>query len=284
MKISVALTAVALLVIAGGQARAFSTPGFQNPYGIVADPKTNFLYISNTNGAADACDNNGFISRLKGDGSVDQLRFIDGAASGVELNAPKGMALVASTLYVADLDKLRAFDVATGKPLFDVNFGDLPVQHFYGIALGPDESLYLTDGPANVIYRIDIPRLHEVTTFSSGDGLGQPHGICWYGARQLFVVGGWSSGQVIAFDRSGKRQPLPAVLVRTPEGIAADGADNLYIASPSLAAVFRLASNFGISSFGLGINTPAGVAFHPGGKEIVITSLEGNTVQSLPAP
>lgn len=263
---------------------AFTTTGFQNPYGVAIDSKTNLIYVSNVNGQFSTRDDNGFISRLKGDGTMDQLRFIDGASKETTLHAPKGMAILGTTLYVADIDKLHAFDLATGKLLFDVNFGNLPIQHFYDLAVGPDEALYLTDGPANVIYRIDVARLHEVTTFVGSDVLGQPHGICWYPSKQVFAVAGWSAGQVQAFDRSGKRQSFPSISVRTLEGITADDAGNLYISSQSLSAVYRVASNFGIASFGLGVASPAGVVFHKAGSEVIVASFEGNTVQSFPAP
>lgn len=267
-----------------GTAHAFATPGFQNPYGIIVDPKTNFIYISNVNGQAAIRDDNGFISRLKGDGTVDKLRFIDGASKDVALHAPKGMAIVGNTLYVADIDKLHAFDLNSGGFLFDVNFGDLSVQHLYNIALGVDDVLYVADGPANVIWKIDVPRLHEVTTFLSGDMLGQPHGICWYPARQFFVVVGWSSGKVMAFDRAGKRQATPSVFVQTLEGVTADDIGNLYIASQSLQTIYRLASNFGISTLRMGVSSPAGLAFSKAGNEVVVASFDTGVVQSLPLP
>lgn len=280
-KIIFAVTMFAMLA-SGSAAGAFVASGFQNPYGVAIDPRGGFIYVSNVNGLPNGRDGNGFISRLKGDGTVDQLRFIDGASKNVALNAPKGMAIRETTLYVADIDKLHAFDLSNGRLLFDVNFGDLPIQHFYDILLGPDDSLYLTDGPAGTIWRIDIPRMHEVTAFAAGPELGQPHGICWYPARQLFVVAGWNSGQVVAFDRAGKRQAMPGILLRTLEGIAADDSGNLYVASTALSAIYRIAPNFALFSFALGQISPAGVAFNRNGGEIVFASFDGNTVQSFP--
>lgn len=277
------MTATAVLLWSGA-ARAFRAEGFLSPYGIAVDGKTGFIYVSSVNGPLSARDDNGFISRLKGDGTVDQLRFIDGAAKETTLHAPKGMAIVGTTLYVADVDKLHAFDLNTARPLFDVNFGDLPVQHLFDIALGPDDALYVTDGPAGVIWRVDIPRLHEVTAFASGDALGQPHGICWYPAKQLFVVAGGTSGQVIAFDRSGRRQMLPAVLLRALEGMTADDAGNLYVASSALSGVYRIASNFGLFSLAMGIPSPAGVAFLRAANAVLIASSDAGTVQSVPVP
>mgnify|MGYP002350136488 CR=1 FL=1 len=284
MKRTICMAALAAALLIGGRAEAFTASGFQGPYGVVVDPKTGFIYVSNVNGQPAGRDDNGFISRLKGDGTVDQLRFIDGASPDISLHAPKGMAIRENLLYVADIDKLQAFDLGSGRHLFDVNFGDLPVQHFYGVFHAPDDSLYLSDGPASTVWRIDVPRMHEVTTFASGPELGQPHGVTWCPARQLFMIAGWSSGQVLAFDRTGKRQPLPSISVRTLEGIAADDSGNLYLTSSQLSGVYRVSANFVLFSFALGQAAPAGVAFNAATGEIVFANFDGNTVLSYPVP
>ncbi|HPQ80224.1 MAG TPA: hypothetical protein PLZ86_00680 [bacterium] len=282
-KIIFALILVFTLASAG-LARAFSTGGFQNPYGIAVDPKGGFIYVSNVNGLPNARDGNGFISRLKGDGTVDKMRFIDGASRDVSLNAPKGMAIRDTTLYVADIEKLHAFDLTTGRFLFDINFGDLPTQHFYGVTLGPDDSLYVADGPAGTVWRVEIPRMHEVTTFATGMELGQPHDVCWFPARQFFMVAGWNSGQIVAFDRSGKRQAVPGLFLRTLEGLVSDDFGNMYVSSTALSAVYRTAQNFALYPFALGQKTPAGLAFNRSAGEIIAASFDGNTVQSFPVP
>src|SRR6476661_4738346 len=91
--------------------------GFKHPESVKYDPGLNVWYVSNINGDPFAKDNNGFISRLKADGSVDSLEFIAGGKNGVTLNGPKGMALVGDTLWVADIDAVRGFDRRSGAPL-----------------------------------------------------------------------------------------------------------------------------------------------------------------------
>lgn len=265
-------------------AQAFTTQGFVNPYGVVIDTKTNYIYVSNLNGNAETRDDNGFISRLKGDGTVDQMRFIDGANPKITLHAPKGMAIVGTTLYVTDIEKLHAFDVASGQPLFDVNFGQLPIQHLYDIKVGPDGALYAADGPGNTIYKIDVPKQHEVTPLVSGESVGQPHGVVYFPVRSSFVVSGWSSGQVTAYDRAGKRQPFAAIFLRTVEGIDADDGGALFVASNGLNAIFRIGPDFKISALKLGIHAPSGIAFHRATNQILVAQTDDNTVMSIPIP
>src|SRR5690242_11946145 len=77
--------------------------GFQNPESAKYDAELDVWYVSNVNGAPGAKDGNGYISRLKGDGTVDSLKFIVSGKNGVVLDAPKGLALEADTLWVADI-------------------------------------------------------------------------------------------------------------------------------------------------------------------------------------
>ena len=55
--------------------------------------------VSNINGAPPAKDNNGFISRMAPDGTIEQLRFIAGGTGGATLHAPRGMIIVGDTLW-----------------------------------------------------------------------------------------------------------------------------------------------------------------------------------------
>src|SRR5256886_13499427 len=48
------------------------------------------------------------ISRVRPDGAVENLKFIEGGHNGVTLHAPKGLALLGDTLWVADIDVVRA--------------------------------------------------------------------------------------------------------------------------------------------------------------------------------
>ena len=71
--------------------------------------------MANINGAAAEKDGNGFISRVSPQGVVLDLKWIDGASPGVTLHAPKGMAIVADTLFVTDIDCIRRFHRVTGR-------------------------------------------------------------------------------------------------------------------------------------------------------------------------
>src|SRR6266571_1131008 len=90
--------------------------GFLTPESVLHDPVQDIYFVSNINGGPTAKDNNGFISRVRPDGAVENLKFIEGGHGGATLNAPKGLALRGDTLWVADIDMVRSFDAKTGAP------------------------------------------------------------------------------------------------------------------------------------------------------------------------
>ena len=193
-------------------ARVVATSGFSTPESVLYDEASDMYFVSNINGNPSQKDGNGFISRLRGeDGAVDSLRFITGGRDGVTLNAPKGMALVGDTLWVADIDALRAFDRTTGRPIASVTFATPRAEFLNDVAAGPD-GIYVTD--TGIRFAADGAMSHPgtdriyrlagrtVSVAFQSDSLGRPNGIAWDRARNRFVlapfgapaVSGWAPG------------------------------------------------------------------------------------------
>ena len=89
---------------ATSQGFVLSGVGFSTPESVLYDPEADVYLVANIHGGPSARDGNGFISRLSPEGEVIALKWIDSAAEGVTLDAPKGMALVGERLFVADID------------------------------------------------------------------------------------------------------------------------------------------------------------------------------------
>src|SRR6266513_545668 len=66
--------------------------GFLTPESVLHDPVQDIYFVSNINGGPTTKDNNGFISRVRPDGAVENLKFIEGGHGGVTLNAPSVIA------------------------------------------------------------------------------------------------------------------------------------------------------------------------------------------------
>src|SRR5258707_3087956 len=105
---------------ASGATRTLTVPGFSTPESVLHDSTQDIYFVSNINGSPTAKDNNGFISPVRPDGAIENLKFIEGGRAGVTLNAPKGLALLGDTLWVTDIDRIRAFNARTGALLDSV--------------------------------------------------------------------------------------------------------------------------------------------------------------------
>ena len=107
-------------------------------------------YVSNVNGSVGVKDGNGFITRITADGRVNALHFIQGGRNGVELDGPMGSRIRDDTLWVLDIDALRAFDAGTGAPLATVDLRPLQPLLPNDRTFGPDGDIYITDTGVHV--------------------------------------------------------------------------------------------------------------------------------------
>src|SRR6266700_4141035 len=119
--------------------------GFLAPESVLHNSAQDIYFVSNINGSPMAKDNNGFISRVRPDGAVENLKFIEGGRNGVTLNAPKGLALEGDTLWVADIDAVRAFNAKTGAPLDSVSLAKLGAVFLNDLVVTATGALYITD-------------------------------------------------------------------------------------------------------------------------------------------
>src|SRR3989442_13811403 len=94
--------------------RVLTVEGFKTPESVKYDAELDLYFVTNINGHPMAKDNNGFISRVRPDGSIESLEFVSGGRGGVVLHAPKGTAIVAGTLWGADINALRGVNKRTG--------------------------------------------------------------------------------------------------------------------------------------------------------------------------
>ena len=150
----------------------------------------------------------GFISRLKPNGEVDALRWIDGAAADVPLRGPGGMAIRGDTLMVADMDCLHLFDRRAGDLI------DSICLHGPGrlndVAVDLRGKVYATsEGAPGGGEEGRWPAVYSVESGSGlqllfeGEELGRPRGIA-SGPRGVFFCGS-NSGEVFQVRPEGPR-------------------------------------------------------------------------------
>lgn len=143
-KIALSLITTAIL----GFASSTTIDGFSSPESTIVNNHN--LYVSNVGKELKPTvkDGDGFISKLTLDGKIEQLHFIDG------LNAPKGMGIVGNTLYIADIDTLRGFDLETKKEVFTVVFEG--VNFLNDITVKDSNTLFVSASDVGAIFEVNL--------------------------------------------------------------------------------------------------------------------------------
>jgi sugar lactone lactonase YvrE len=179
--------------------------GFATPESALHDTQADVYLVSNINGSPLDKDGNGFVSRVSPAGELVELKWIDGAAEGVTLHAPKGMAVSGDTLYVADIDTLRLFDRATGAPKGEIA---VPGATFLNdLAPASAGGVYLTDSGLKAgadgfepsgsaaVYRVHadgtVETLLKDASLPGPNGVAEDDGrvlVVTFGANELFTI------------------------------------------------------------------------------------------------
>lgn len=191
--------------------------GFDHPESARYDSADDVFFVSNIGGDPTAKDDNGFISRVRPDGTIDSLHFIQAGRGGVTLNAPKGLAITGDTLWTADIDAVRGFDLHTGTPVATIDLATQRALFLNDIAVGPDGALYITDTglrsehgamvhPAGTDRVFRIAPDHVVSVALASDDLDRPNGITWDVRGQRFIIVSFGGASIFAW-RPGDRAP-----------------------------------------------------------------------------
>ena len=255
--------------------------GFDGPEAVKWDDAQGAWFVSNFGGDSDSLDNNGFISRLRADGSVDSLHFILGGRGGVTLHMPRGMALRGDTLWVADADAVRAFDRRTGAPLAAVDFTAHQPGFLNDLAFGPDGALYVTDTGARRIYRIANG---AIETPLADSALGGPNGIVWDAAGNRFLVAPFFEGQaLLSWRPGGMLAPVSEGRGGRYDGVEVIAPDSFVVASQADSSLHLFGAAEG-RPWLLLRGRPADIGWNPGGRIVAVPYVSRDTVELFRLP
>lgn len=263
--------------------------GFQTPESVLHDPVADVYLVSNINGSPLVEDDNGFISRVSPEGKLLELKWIDGAAEGVTLNAPKGMAIVGDVLYVSDIHVVRKFDRANGAPLGETAIEGATFVN--DLAPGSDGSVYATDSGfragesgfepsgTDAVYRITPGG--EVTMIARGAGLAGPNGVLEtpegvvvvpFGGKEVYRLGSGGAKEVLGEAPGGSLDGI----VRTRDG-------RLVFSSWETSSVYAMAPDRTISLLRADLPAPADIGYDAKRDLILVPLFNDNKVITFPA-
>lgn len=185
------------------------TAGMQVPEGVRYDPELDVYFISNVNGNPSQRDNNGYIARVHPDSLNAPTIIARGGERGLNLNAPKGMAIQGDTLFVADIYMLRKFNKRTGEYLGAVSLRDYGATFLNDVAVGPD-GIYVTDTGIlfdeqgnmshpgeNRVFKVNGLRIEVALR---GDSLMNPNGIAWDAKNARFILAPFGGANIQAWN------------------------------------------------------------------------------------
>ena len=167
----------------------WETKGFEQPESFIADPKREYLFVSNIQGHPLEADGKGYITQLRLDGSIVKKEWVKG------LDAPKGMAIVNNHLYVADLTKVRVYQLETAEL---VTTYDVPEASFLNdVSSDPEGNVYISDMFEGKIHRINNGKValwYESRNIDHPNGLQVDNGD--------LVIGDWGHEMKADFSTS----------------------------------------------------------------------------------
>jgi sugar lactone lactonase YvrE len=152
--------------------------GLSAPESVIYDPKLNHLYVSNVNGSPNEKDNNGYITIVSMDGRIINEKWM------INLNAPKGLAIVDRTLYVADIDELIAIDIDKGRILNKYKVDD--AKFLNDVTSATNGNVYVSD---MVLNRIHILSDNSFNIWIESEELENPNGLHF--TEDDIIVGSW---------------------------------------------------------------------------------------------
>ena len=261
--------------------------GFSGPESALHDAELDLYFVSNINGVPDAKDGNGFISRVSPAGEIIELRWIDGAADGVTLNAPKGLGLLGDTLVVTDIDVVRLFDRRSGEPL-----GEWPVDgasFLNDVAVASDGTIYISDMGVRFegSERVDTGTsgIHAFAgdgsrrSIDTGDLVGI-NGLAASDGRLYGVTNG--TGRVFMID-GGTLSDLPEL-----PGLGLDGVlvvpEGLVISDWDTETIYLLRENGSLGTIARNITSPADIGIDRRRGRLLVPGLMTNRLLLAPLP
>ena len=271
---------------------AVVSTGLATPESVLWDDTRRVWYVSNINGSPTARDDNGFIVRLSADGRrLDSLPFISGADDDLTLNAPKGMALRADTLWVTDIDVVRGFDVTTGMHVADIDLSSQKATFLNDIAVSNEGALYITD--SGIAFAADgavthpgLSRIFEIRDRTVRQAVVLPrqsaaNGLAWHPALNAWLIVGFNTPNIYSWVTGAKEV--------TVVGTGPGGGDGIVILADGSAlytswadSSLTLFANGMSTTMRRGLNAPADLGYDPRRNLVAVPLFSDNRVEFWP--
>ncbi|MEM7371078.1 MAG: hypothetical protein AAF587_20860 [Bacteroidota bacterium] len=127
-------------------------------------------------------DGDGFISKMDSEGNALEGHFVSEG-----LDAPKGMAILNGILYVADVDKVKGFDLASGNAAGEIDFSFSGTSFLNDIVAKSGSEIFVSATDINKVYLVKLPdgTPEEIVTQPT---IQKPNGLAYDASKNLLYV------------------------------------------------------------------------------------------------
>lgn len=248
-------------------------PELATPESADYDATRDVYLVSNINGKPAEADGNGYITMIHPDDGKSE-KWIAGGKDGAKLDAPKGMAIVGDTLYVADITVVRQFDAKTGKQKDDIK---IPGSTFLNdISSDGKEGIFVSDTGMDASFKPTgtdavwhIGKDGKATPLIKNKDLGGPNGV-WPGDNGAVWVVTFRSGELYSVDAKGKKGKPEKLPKGQLDGIVAIGDGEFLVSSWEGKNVYRGKPGGEWKEVVTDVESPADIGFDPKRKKILI--------------
>ncbi len=238
------------------------------------DATRNLIVVMNAGVPQNQEPNDGYVSLLNPDGTVHTTKWIGATRDGLTLNHPLGSAIQGGVLYAADIDVVRTFDLATGRP-----GRAYPVEgatFLNGIGVTKDGTIFVSNTrPPERVFK--ITSAGAVSTFVDGKPLVSPNGVAIDPDGNVVVVN-VGDNAVLTFDLSGKLISTEHAVEGGNDGLVILPDGTKYVSSVRFGSVSRIPPGKPAKIIAAGIPSAASMGYDSKQKQLIIPMNNNNAV------
>lgn len=238
------------------------------------DVERNLIVVMNAGVPQDVRENDGYVSLLNPDGTVHTSKWIGATRDGLTLNHPLGSAIADGTLYVADLDTVRTFDLETGEPQDAFTIDEATFLN--GIAVSDDGTVYVSNtmDPQRVY---SVSAEGDVSVFIEGEPLVLPNGVAMDTDGNIVVVN-IGNNEVLTFDPEGELVNTEHAVEGGNDGVVVLEDGTKYVSSVRFGSISRIAPGEEAEIIAEGIPSAASICYDPTQNQIIAPMNDNNAL------
>jgi hypothetical protein len=203
---------------------------FLKPESALFDSSKQIVYISNINGKYLEKDGNGFISKIKINGEIDSLKWVEG------LDNPQGLGLYKNKLFVADINRVVQINTLTAK-IENVFFVDSAI-FFNDIASDSNGDIYISDCRGNKIYKISDGKIE---VWFDNNFLSGPNGLLC--TKDNVILLNMRDKTAYAINKLTKEYHKIFNGIDNLDGIVSDGSNGYFVSGAWQGQIFHIDSD-----------------------------------------